>query len=108
LKTSGRGKSGEKIMGLFSFTANKLKSRIREIIYRSSDRIEKAERDLQNAKSSLAKMQGVPGIEQRVVSTMEATVKAMEKTLADLRSNHARFAAENRKPSPAFPRGITV
>jgi hypothetical protein len=95
-------------MGLFSFTANKLKSKIRENIYRSEDAIEKAERDLAEAQSSLAKLQGVPGVERWVVTGIEEAVKGMEKLLAQLKTDHARYVIEQRKPSPAFPRGISV
>lgn len=35
-------------MGLFSFYSKSAQSRVRETIYRSSDRIEKVERDLQD------------------------------------------------------------
>jgi hypothetical protein len=94
-----------KLSDLFTFS---VKRKVRSVIWQSSDRIEKAERDLQDAQSSLAKMHGVPGIEQWVLTGMESNVAAMAETVKALKQDHARFVAENRKPSPAFPRGITA
>jgi hypothetical protein len=94
-----------KFSDLFTFS---VKRKVRSVIWKSQDAIEKVERDLQDARSSLAKMQGVPGVELWVIRLMENNVTGMEKTLSELRAGHARFVAENRKPSPAFPRGITA
>lgn len=94
-----------KFSDLFKFGVKRI---VRNAIWKSEDAIEKCESDLQDAESSLAKMRGTPGIEQWVIRHMETAVKGMEHTLAQLRASHARFVAENRKPSPAFPTGITA
>jgi hypothetical protein len=95
-------------MGLFSFTRNKLKSRIRETLYRSADRIEQAERDLVSAQNSLEEMRAWPGTERWVLAGMENNVAAMAATLKELKHAHARYVAEQKRPSSGFPRGISV
>jgi hypothetical protein len=95
-------------MGLFSFTRNKVKSRIRETIYRSSDQIEQVERDLVSAQNELAEMRERPGIERWVLALMENNLAGMAANLKELKAAHARYVAEQKKPSIGFPKGVSV
>src|SRR5260370_25456944 len=95
-------------MKLSDLSVFSVKRKVRNAIWKSQDAIEKCEADLQAAQYSLAKMQGVPGVEKRVVRNMESAVRSMDTTLADLKSSHSRFVSEQKQPSAAFPRGISV
>jgi len=86
----------------------KIKSQIRESIYRSQDRIEKIEQEIQQLKSDLAVMEADPTGEQWCIDRLRSSIAGLEAGLAKMRANHARFVEKQKKPSPAFQSGIRV
>ncbi len=94
-----------KFSDLFKFSVRR---KVRGVIWKSQDAIEKCEAALLDASNSLIEMLEDPNSDRFAVRQMERAVVGMVENLKALKLNHARFIAENRKPSPAFKHGISA
>lgn len=95
-------------MGLSNFSGLKLRRKIRNSIWKSEDAIEAADANVAALKNVLQTVQADPSAERWAVNQMRTGIKLMEGALSGLKKNHLQYESEQRKKSPAFPRGISV
>ena len=88
------------------FENYKLKHKIRKSILESQNAIEGLEKDIAESKSHLETLQSDPTTPAVALATLKAGTREMEQALSELRFNHTRYTAQQRRPSVAFKRGI--
>jgi hypothetical protein len=95
-------------MNLSDFFKFKTRRQVRATIWKAEDAMERMEADISGFKTKLVEYEKDPSAEQWAIDRLRGYIAAMEQNLAEFKLNHARFVAENKRPSSAFPRGIAA
>jgi hypothetical protein len=95
-------------MKLSDLSAFSIKRKIRNAIWWSEEQIARCSEDVQRFKNELLKHESGPKLEAGALKQLRTFVEAMERNLEEMRIVHARFVSEQKKPSPGFPKGISV